>query len=218
MHELWSLLNFLYPEVLANADTFDKEWKDSDMAKSAAEEEGADGDECTKSGDEGKEEKEQGPLNETLLSAAHALLTPLMLRRLKTDVLSSIQIPPKTELKIFVPLTEMQRFWYSGMLSGECANLAGAGSSDAYRRLNSLVMQLRKVCNHPYLFDEADSNAHWTDEGIVKASGKMIVLDKLLAKLKAEGRKVRDFPSYDTHDTHMTRMRPLSLMASCALR
>ena len=184
MHELWSLLNFLYPEVLSNAETFDKEWK---------EKEEEDGD--AKSVDESREGGD-GPLNETLLSAAHALLGPLMLRRLKKDVLTSIQIPPKTELKIFVPLTEMQRFWYSGMLSGECANLAGAGSSDAYRRLNSLVMQLRKVCNHPYLFDEADASAHWIDEGIVTTSGKMIVLDKLLQKLKSEGRKVLIFSQF----------------------
>jgi hypothetical protein len=27
-----------------------------------------------------------------------------------------------------------------------------------------------KVCNHPYLFDEADANNHWTDEAIVKVS------------------------------------------------
>ena len=194
MHELWSLLNFLYPEVLANADTFDKEWKDKDKNSEGD----GDGDGAGDGGDgaEAKEMSNEGPLNESLLSAAHALLSPLMLRRLKKDVLTSMQIPPKTELKIFVPLTEMQRFWYSGMLSGECASLAASGSSDAYRRLNSLVMQLRKVCNHPYLFDEADTNNHWTDEDIVNASGKMMVLDKLLQKLKAEGRKVLIFSQF----------------------
>ena len=192
MHELWSLLNFLYPEVLANADTFDKEWKDKDKSGEADADEEVDGGDSA----EAKEGNSENPLNQSLLSAAHALLSPLMLRRLKKDVLTSMQIPPKTELKIFVPLTEMQRFWYSGMLSGECASLAAAGSSDAYRRLNSLVMQLRKVCNHPYLFDEADANTHWTDEDIVKASGKMMVLDKLLQKLKAEGRKVLIFSQF----------------------
>ncbi|EKX46521.1 hypothetical protein GUITHDRAFT_70514 [Guillardia theta CCMP2712] len=173
MHELWSLLNFLYPEVLSNADTFDKEWKSNS-----------------------KPEENSSPLNEKLLSAAHALLGPLMLRRLKSDVLSSMQIPPKTEIKILVPLTEMQRFWYSKMLTGECASLAGSGQTDAYKRLNSLVMQLRKVCNHPYLFEEADVNSGWTDEAIVQASGKMIVLDKLLTKLQKEGRKVLVFSQF----------------------
>ena len=197
MHELWSLLNFLYPEVLADSDTFDKEWKEKEKAKLALENVEDDDDDMEKEEQEGEVVvQEEGPHNETLLTAAHSLLRPLMLRRLKKDVLTSIQIPPKIELKIFVPLTEMQRFWYSGMLSGECANLAGAGSSDAYRRLNSLVMQLRKVCNHPYLFDEADTNNSWTDEGIVKASGKMIVLDKLLRKCQAEGNKVLIFSQF----------------------
>ncbi|MGB1595583.1 MAG: C-terminal helicase domain-containing protein, partial [Promethearchaeia archaeon] len=43
---------------------------------------------------------------------------------------------------------------------------------------------------------EADANAHWIDEGIVTTSGKMIVLDKLLQKLKSEGRKVLIFSQF----------------------
>ena len=45
------------------------------------------------------------------------------------------------------------------------------------------MMQLRKCVNHPYLFDGADPNPAVTDEGIVDASGKMQVLDKLLDKV-----------------------------------
>ena len=48
-----------------------------------------------------------GAFNERLLVAAHGLLGPLMLRRLKRDVVDCMQIPPKTETKVFVPLTEM---------------------------------------------------------------------------------------------------------------
>ena len=54
----------------------------------------------------------------------------------------------------------------------------------------NLLMQLRKVCDHPYMFEEADANPTETDETIVTNSSKMMVLDRLLAQLKAEGRRV----------------------------
>eukprot|EP00656_Telonema_subtile_P032203 TRINITY_DN3529_c0_g3_i3.p1 TRINITY_DN3529_c0_g3~~TRINITY_DN3529_c0_g3_i3.p1 ORF type:complete len:453 (+),score=139.17 TRINITY_DN3529_c0_g3_i3:114-1472(+) len=57
--------------------------------------------------------------------------------------------------------------------------------------LNNLLMQLRKVCNHPYLFEEADPGE--TDEAIVRDAGKMVVLDKLLTKLFDRGHKVLIF-------------------------
>ena len=52
-------------------------------------------------------------------------------------------------------------------------------------------MQLRKVCNHPFLFPGSEEGPPFvTDERIVKASGKMLLLDKLLQKLKETGHRV----------------------------
>lgn len=49
-------------------------------------------------------------------------------------------------------------------------------------------MQLRKVCNHPYLFEGVEEEgAPELGEHMIEASGKMIILDKLLKKLKHEG-------------------------------
>lgn len=65
--------------------------------------------------------------------------------------------------------------------------LNSAGKMDKMRLLN-ILMQLRKCCNHPYLFDGAEPGPPYTtDEHIVSNSGKMVVLDKLLAKLKEQG-------------------------------
>ncbi|KAK2492107.1 hypothetical protein MC885_001442, partial [Smutsia gigantea] len=71
--------------------------------------------------------------------------------------------------------------------------LNSAGKMDKMRLLN-ILMQLRKCCNHPYLFDGAEPGPPYTtDEHIVSNSGKMVVLDKLLAKLKEQGSRVLIF-------------------------
>jgi SWI/SNF-related matrix-associated actin-dependent regulator of chromatin subfamily A member 5 len=55
----------------------------------------------------------------------------------------------------------------------------------------NLLMQLRKVCNHPYLFDGVEEKGlPPLGEHIVTQSGKMVVLDKLLKKLNEEKRQV----------------------------
>lgn len=49
-------------------------------------------------------------------------------------------------------------------------------------------MHLRKCCNHPYLFDGAEPGPPYTtDQHLVDNSGKMVLLDKLLKKLKDQG-------------------------------
>ena len=62
-----------------------------------------------------------------------------------------------------------------------------AGKSDKLRLLN-ILMQLRKCCNHPYLFDGAEPGPPYTtDKHLVDNSGKMVLLDKLLPKLQQDG-------------------------------
>jgi SWI/SNF-related matrix-associated actin-dependent regulator of chromatin subfamily A member 5 len=60
-------------------------------------------------------------------------------------------------------------------------------SGAQWKRLQSLMMQLRKCANHPYLFEDADPGP--TDERLVEASGKLRVLDRLLPKLQAAGHR-----------------------------
>ncbi len=63
-------------------------------------------------------------------------------------------------------------------------------SSAHWKKLLNLLMQLRKVVNHPYMFPEAEDSPGETDERIVTSSAKMMVLDKLLLKLKEGGHRV----------------------------
>jgi SWI/SNF-related matrix-associated actin-dependent regulator of chromatin subfamily A member 5 len=169
MHELWSLLNILFPEALSSSRMFDEGFRIEALYSN------------------GTDPKEV--VDAKLVESAHTLLQPLMMRRLKRDVLSA-ELPPKIEKKIVVPLSPMQRFLYSGILGQDLSGMQPNGKRRAtkdWSKLNSLVMQLRKVCNHPYLFPEMDPME--TDERMVEASSKLQVLDKILAKLKREGRK-----------------------------
>ncbi len=67
-----------------------------------------------------------------------------------------------------------------------------AGPRISANVLNSLVTQLRKAANHPFLFSgyEQVRGEGRADEAIVTVSGKMIVLDQLLTKLHEKGHRV----------------------------
>lgn len=81
------------------------------------------------------------------------MLRPFLLRRLKSEVEKALL--PKKETKIYVGLSVMQRQWYTKLLMKDIDIVNGAGKTDRMRLLN-VLMQLRKCCNHPYLFDGAE--------------------------------------------------------------
>lgn len=108
-------------------------------------------------------------------------------------------LPAKVETNIYVGLSQMQLNWYTKILSRDIDALNSVKGQKKMRLLN-IVMQLRKVCNHPYLFDGAEPGPPYVEgEHLVTVSGKLAVLDKLLRKLKARGNRVLVF-------CQMTRM------------
>jgi SWI/SNF-related matrix-associated actin-dependent regulator of chromatin subfamily A member 5 len=90
----------------------------------------------------------------TVIQRLHVLLRPFLLRRLKSDVETALL--PKIETKLFVGMSKMQIDWYVKILNRDI-DLLNVGKANAPKmRLMNLVMQLRKVCNHPYLFQGAE--------------------------------------------------------------
>jgi ATP-dependent DNA helicase len=66
-------------------------------------------------------------------------------------------------------------------------------------KLQNTVMQLRKVCSHPFLFDwpiDPETHELVLGEELVNASGKMMVLDRLLRELFRRGHKVLIFSQF----------------------
>uniref|UniRef100_A0A8C5C2N8 SWI/SNF related, matrix associated, actin dependent regulator of chromatin, subfamily a, member 5 n=1 Tax=Gadus morhua TaxID=8049 RepID=A0A8C5C2N8_GADMO len=132
-----------------------------------------------------------------LVERLHTVLRPFLLRRIKADVEKSLL--PKKEIKMYVGLSKMQREWYTKILMKDIDILNSAGKMDKMRLLN-VLMQLRKCCNHPYLFDGAEPGPPYTtDLHLAVNSGKMMVLDKLLPKMKEQGSRILIF-------SQMTRM------------
>ncbi|KAL7543063.1 hypothetical protein ACHAXR_012376 [Thalassiosira sp. AJA248-18] len=128
---------------------------------------------------------------ENVIRKLHTVLRPFMLRRVKKDVACSL--PPKKETKLFIGLTKMQQDWYKRVLRKDAHELNALGGP-SHARLQNVLMHLRKVCNHPYLFDGAEAGPPFTDgPHIWENSGKMQLMNKLLPKLKAKGSRVLIF-------------------------
>ncbi|OJA19787.1 hypothetical protein AZE42_11369 [Rhizopogon vesiculosus] len=170
LKELFALLNFICPEIFSDyADLDSFLHKDDDSA-------------------EGEEDK-----SKKVVEALHKILRPFLLRRVKSDVEKNLL--PKKEINIYVGLTEMQRKWYRSVLEKDIDAVNGlTGKKEGKTRLMNMVMQLRKVTCHPYLFDGAEPGPPYTtDEHIIQNSGKMVILDKLLQSMKEKGSRVLIF-------------------------
>jgi SWI/SNF-related matrix-associated actin-dependent regulator of chromatin subfamily A member 5 len=121
----------------------------------------------------------------------HRVLGPFLLRRVKSQVEKSLV--PKKKVNIYVGMSSMQKRWYQKILEKNIDAVNGAVNTKkaAKTRLLNIVMQLRKCCNHPYLFEGAEPGPPYTtDQHIIENSGKMIVLDRLLAHIKERGSRV----------------------------
>lgn len=122
------------------------------------------------------------------------LVAPHMLRRLKKDAMQNI--PPKTERMAPVELTSIQAEYYRAMLTKNYQILRNVGKGVAQQSMLNIVMQLRKVCNHPYLIPgtEPDSGSvEFLQEMRIKASGKLTLLHSMLKILHKEGHRVLIF-------------------------
>lgn len=103
---------------------------------------------------------------------------------------------PKKRVNIYVGMSEMQRKWYQNLLQKDIEvvnDVQGPAKSKVYR-LQNIVMQLRKCCNHPYLFEGAEEGPPYVDgDHLITNSGKMVVLDRLLSMLKDRGSRALIF-------------------------
>ncbi|KAJ1944012.1 swr1 complex component, partial [Linderina pennispora] len=91
----------------------------------------------------------------------HVVLRPHILRRLKQNV--ETQLPNKVEHVVYCRLSKRQRFLYDDFMSR--AKTRETLRSGAYLGVMSCLMQLRKVCNHPDLFETRPIVTSWAVSG-----------------------------------------------------
>ncbi|KAL1919122.1 uncharacterized protein VTP21DRAFT_2504 [Calcarisporiella thermophila] len=137
MQELWALLHFIMPTLFDSHEEF-SEWFSKDIESHA---------------------ENKSSLNEHQLKRLHMILKPFMLRRIKRNV--QHELGEKIELDIECQLTARQRQLYKGLMekisiSELLEKATSLNEAESLDSLMNLVMQFRKVCNHPELFERAD--------------------------------------------------------------
>ncbi|KAI9439191.1 SNF2-family ATP dependent chromatin remodeling factor snf21 [Lactarius indigo] len=188
--ELWSLLNFILPEIFDDVAAFQDSFKIPTLSNGLAE-----------------------SRNTVLIHKLHEILRPFLLRRLKVDVERSL--PPKKEYVLYAPLTERQREVYDAVTQGnanikriareieEDEKLGRVGTRTRKSRvgltpttadigaehqlkakmkeinnmhLQNVVMQLRKVCSHPILFEGPRMHQHVMDDELVLVFSQFVTM------------------------------------------
>ncbi|EPB88712.1 hypothetical protein HMPREF1544_04471 [Mucor circinelloides 1006PhL] len=177
--ELWALLNFILPKIFKSVKTFE-EWFNTPFSN------------------QGLQDKVNLNEEEQLLiiKRLHKVLRPFLLRRLKSDVES--ELPDKVEKVIKCRLSSLQLKLYQQLKNTSImyANNNNNNSPIAVKGLNNTLMQLRKVCNHPFLFDGVENTLNprgKSNDLLYRCSGKFELLDRMLPKLQRTGHRVLIF-------------------------
>ncbi|VDB91569.1 unnamed protein product [Peniophora sp. CBMAI 1063] len=200
LKELWSLFRFLYPSIFTAASQ--RNFEDSfDLSR--------------------------GLYEAAFTSACRRLLDRVMLRRThaEPDIAKENAVPEREEITIRIPLGPAQRFWMYRLLTRQDtltigdifqAQADGHGDDDemkaivqrqmqqspkedkTWRRLMNLLLQLRKVCNHPYMLPGAQPEPYYLGEHLVSASSKMAMIDKLLADIIGKGERALVFSQFNS--------------------
>ncbi|PFH31346.1 putative SWI2/SNF2 Brahma-like [Besnoitia besnoiti] len=165
--EVWALLNFLMPAIF-NAKLNFEQWLNVPLAAPPTLFGGS------------HAQQDEHLLNVTeeekllIVDRLHKVLRPFLLRREKAEVAN--ELPSKQEEIVWCPLSGVQRYLYK-MIEG---NPVG----------QNRMVQLRKICNHPYLFCYSN---YTPDESMVRCCGKFAMLDVLLPALKLGNHRVLIF-------------------------
>uniref|UniRef100_A0A671WM01 Snf2-related CREBBP activator protein n=1 Tax=Sparus aurata TaxID=8175 RepID=A0A671WM01_SPAAU len=146
--ELWSLMHFLMPHVFQSHREF-KEWFSNPLTGMI----------------EGSQE-----YNEGLVKRLHKVLRPFLLRRIKIDV--EKQMPKKYEHVVRCRLSKRQRFLYDDFMAQ--ASTRETLASGHFMSVINILMQLRKVCNHPNLFDPRPVHSPFITKPIVFHTASLV--------------------------------------------
>uniref|UniRef100_A0A914MGF1 Uncharacterized protein n=1 Tax=Meloidogyne incognita TaxID=6306 RepID=A0A914MGF1_MELIC len=164
LEELFHLLNFLSPDKFNDLESFTSEF--AEISK------------------------------EDQIQRLHQRLGPHMLRRMKADVLSGM--PSKSELIVRVELSPLQKKYYRNILTRNFEALSVKNGRSQMALLN-IIMELKKCANHPFLFPKASmeapkrGNGAYDGESMIKNSGKCILLQKMLKRLKEQDHRILIF-------------------------
>ncbi|KAH3329788.1 hypothetical protein KXW13_008421 [Aspergillus fumigatus] len=176
--ELWALLNFVLPNIFKSVKSFD-EWFNTPFANTG--------------GQDRMELSEEEQL--LVIRRLHKVLRPFLLRRLKKDV--EKDLPDKQERVIKCRFSALQARLYKQLVTHNKMVVSdGKGGKTGMRGLSNMLMQLRKLCNHPFVFEPVEDQMNpgrGTNDLIWRTAGKFELLDRILPKFRATGHRVLMF-------------------------
>ncbi|CAM6103240.1 unnamed protein product [Calypogeia fissa] len=176
LEELWALLNFLLPSIFNSSDDF-SQWFNKPFETVS-----------DSTPDQALLTEEENLL---IINRLHQVLRPFMLRRLKHKVEN--ELPEKIERLVRCEASGYQKLLMKHVKE-KLGSLTSLGSSKG-RSIQNTVMELRNICNHPYIShlhtDEVESMMpeHFLPP-IVRLCGKLEMLDRILPKLKAANHRI----------------------------
>ncbi|XP_072883284.1 lymphoid-specific helicase isoform X1 [Hemitrygon akajei] len=179
--ELWSLLNFLLPDVFDDLKSFES-WFDISSITENVE-------------DIVASEREQN-----ILHMLHQILTPFLLRRLKSDV--TLDIPPKREVVVYAPLSKKQESFYMAIVNKTIRTLLGQESEQEKPQLTSSGRPKRRSRKHINYSENYDDDK----------------LEKLIAVTQqdtCEQRPVLDVSVPQEKEVHLKLQNVLMLLRKC---
>uniref|UniRef100_A0A8C4XYN7 Chromodomain helicase DNA binding protein 1 n=1 Tax=Gopherus evgoodei TaxID=1825980 RepID=A0A8C4XYN7_9SAUR len=139
-------------------------------------------------------EEEHGKGREFGYASLHRELEPFLLRRVKKDVEKSL--PAKVEQILRMEMSALQKQYYKWILTRNYKALS-KGSKGSTSGFLNIMMELKKCCNHCYLIKPPDDNEFYNKQEalqhLIRSSGKLILLDKLLIRLRERGNRVLIF-------------------------
>ncbi|KAL4942653.1 hypothetical protein BDV06DRAFT_191744 [Aspergillus oleicola] len=176
--ELWALLNFVLPNIFKSVKSFD-EWFNTPFANTG--------------GQDRMDLSEEEQL--LVIRRLHKVLRPFLLRRLKKDV--EKDLPDKQERVIKCRFSALQAKLNKQLATHNKMVVSdGKGGKVGMRGLSNMLMQLRKLCNHPFVFEQVEDQVNpgrSTNDLIWRTAGKFELLDRILPKFKATGHRVLMF-------------------------
>ncbi|KAJ5795107.1 HAS subgroup [Penicillium paradoxum] len=176
--ELWALLNFVLPNIFKSVKSFD-EWFNTPFANTG--------------GQDRMDLSEEEQL--LVIRRLHKVLRPFLLRRLKKDV--EKDLPDKQERVIKCRFSALQAKLYKQLVThNKMAVTDGKGGKTGMRGLSNMLMQLRKLCNHPFVFEPVEDQMNPTrmsNDLLWRTAGKFELLDRILPKFRATGHRVLMF-------------------------
>ncbi len=161
--ELWSIMDFVNPGLLLDGKSFFNKYEYPIM----------------KNDDDLKKQQ------------LHQVISPFVLRRMKTDRDIIKDLPDKQEIKIYLPLTDEQIQLYDSEIKRIEKEMDSSGGTINKTNMLATITKLKQICNHPanYLKDSNDDCGK-------KRSAKLDSLVEMVNTIEQEGRKSIIFTQY----------------------